>query len=1774
MELRRYALVAVLTLATWLGMPTPAYAASATWDGGAGDGLWSSAANWSGDVLPTASSIVTISGAGVNATLDTDFTVGATGGITIGWGATLTVASGHTLTLSGGDQLSNNVSSGGKLRNEGSIVVTTRLNIGGRLENAAGATVDMNGQVEMGNLPTDESVANDGTVNVRGYWSQDGIFRNRATFNLLTGALRMRGLANYGTFHNTATGTFTGAAGTTIQVGDPQWESSDTMINDGAATFPGTLTVNRTMTNNGTFNNTGGSTTIVCGATIRGTGTFTPGTLSEGCKLWTGDGGDGLWSNPLNWSLHILPDGTKDVRIDANGGAKTVTLDTDFTLGTGHRLDVVGWYPTTNTITIPTGRTLTIGTGATLANDYSHVINNGTIVNNGTLKNEGHININVATFDNAGTITNNGTLTNASSAYESITGYAQFGIFNNTGSIANPGTIENINGTWRNPGTIANTGTFRNHCGTVLQNTGTITGNAVVQLCATWDGGAGDGLWSSAANWSGDVLPTASSIVTISGAGVNATLDTDFTVGATGGITIGWGATLTVASGHTLTLSGGDQLSNNVSSGGKLRNEGSIVVTTRLNIGGRLENAAGATVDMNGQVEMGNLPTDESVANDGTVNVRGYWSQDGIFRNRATFNLLTGALRMRGLANYGTFHNTATGTFTGAAGTTIQVGDPQWESSDTMINDGAATFPGTLTVNRTMTNNGTFNNTGGSTTIVCGATIRGTGTFTPGTLSEGCKLWTGDGGDGLWSNPLNWSLHILPDGTKDVRIDANGGAKTVTLDTDFTLGTGHRLDVVGWYPTTNTITIPTGRTLTIGTGATLANDYSHVINNGTIVNNGTLKNEGHININVATFDNAGTITNNGTLTNASSAYESITGYAQFGIFNNTGSIANPGTTRNINGTWNNRGLIGGTGVLDNNSLWNDACGSLITGTQLPAGTSVVVTLCTPTPTAPAANASVTTANPAFSWSNVSERRAVSYEWQLLGATGTAVLASGASATTSFTPTASIADGAYRWRVRAVLGSASATSTETAFGIDTNVAPVVDSATLPATVAEGSPADLALAFHDDDPGDTHSVTIAWGDGSTDTVPSATSPLAGSHAYADGPATRTVVITVTDAAGESASVTRSISVTNVAPTVAAGPDVSIIEGATFSGTGGLSDPGADSWTANVDYGDGSGLALLRLTTAKTFALGHTYPENGAYDVRVCVTDDDGGMGCDIVRVTVTNAAPVVEAGADQTANEGSLVSVNATFTDAGVLDTHTTAIDWGDGATSSGTSGTHIYADNGAYTVTVTVTDDDGAVGSDTLLIGVANVAPTVNAGPAGTTVEGTPFLRTASFTDPGADSWSATVDYGDGAGPQTVSIALALSHTYADDGTYTVTICVTDDDGGIGCAGFVVTVSNAAPVVDAGPDQTANEGSPVTIGATYVDAGVLDTHAARIDWGDGASTNAIAGSHAYDDNGSYLVTVTVTDDDGGVGTDTLLVTVANVGAHGGRGRRQVRLLGHRPHLRGIGHRSERCRQGRGLQRGMVLRRRERTGAVSERDAHLRSGGLIPRDAHVPRQGRRHRIRHSGDHDVEATDDARLDGHDGRGLRVRQPQGSDRGRGRPGHGPARRPQRGPPAWRAQPDRHDRRQRRGHLRFGTVRAGHVRRHGAFRRQRRIQRVAVGRSPRRAFEPGQGHGSRLRDHLGREDRPGRARAEDRLPRAHADRARHLGRRQERVVRRRRHGRPLLHRLRRGQRRAGPDRRVPRVDRRRARHGHDRPQRADHARGRARRSGRRPPSR
>jgi PKD repeat protein len=278
------------------------------------------------------------------------------------------------------------------------------------------------------------------------------------------------------------------------------------------------------------------------------------------------------------------------------------------------------------------------------------------------------------------------------------------------------------------------------------------------------------------------------------------------------------------------------------------------------------------------------------------------------------------------------------------------------------------------------------------------------------------------------------------------------------------------------------------------------------------------------------------------------------------------------------------------------------------------------------------------------------------------------------------------------------------------------------------------------------------------------------------------------------GRSESSAAVVSLRTPAPEVFAGVDQSGTEGAAVSFSGYVRDPIASrSHTIGWEFGDGQ-------TAEGTLTPSHAYADDGVFSVRLQVTTSDGLTSTDSLVVTVGNAPPVVEAGPDQAADQGQPLAFAGAFVDPGVADTHTVNWDFGDGDTAFGTlNPLHAFAVPGSHVVRLTVRDDDGGEGSDTLTVTIANVAPTVEAGPDRVASPGVPVRFAGSFTDPGwLDTHEILWDFGDGS---TATGTLTPEHVYTALGIYVVTLTVTDEYGGVGQDTLTVQVTCTAAFVE-------------------------------------------------------------------------------------------------------------------------------------------------------------------------------------------------------------------------------------------------------------------------------------------------------------------------------------------------------------------------------------
>jgi PKD repeat protein len=311
---------------------------------------------------------------------------------------------------------------------------------------------------------------------------------------------------------------------------------------------------------------------------------------------------------------------------------------------------------------------------------------------------------------------------------------------------------------------------------------------------------------------------------------------------------------------------------------------------------------------------------------------------------------------------------------------------------------------------------------------------------------------------------------------------------------------------------------------------------------------------------------------------------------------------------------------------------------------------------------------------------------------------------------------------------------------------TNRPPVLDP--IPdQSVDEGSTLIVPVHATDPDAGQTLSYSL---DGN---VPAGASidPATGVLTFtpADGPASYTFTVRVTDNGGPPLSDTKTFTVTvnNVAPSVSVTGPTALNEGDTFTGSGSFTDPGADTWTATVNYGDGSGDQALALNPDHTFGLSHLYADNGPYIVTVTVTDDDGGVGVQTLNVLVANVPPTVTVSGPGDGVRGQTLTFSLGAADPSPVDQaagFTFTIDWGDGSseTAAGPSGLtldHIYTASGTYTVTVTAADKDGAT-SAAATRSVAVTAVELQAGGVlvvGGTIGADQILFTPAGDDPNA-----------------------------------------------------------------------------------------------------------------------------------------------------------------------------------------------------------------------------------------------------------------------------------------------------------------------------------------------------------------------------------------------------------------------------------------------------
>ncbi|WP_344210779.1 PxKF domain-containing protein [Kribbella sancticallisti] len=227
---------------------------------------------------------------------------------------------------------------------------------------------------------------------------------------------------------------------------------------------------------------------------------------------------------------------------------------------------------------------------------------------------------------------------------------------------------------------------------------------------------------------------------------------------------------------------------------------------------------------------------------------------------------------------------------------------------------------------------------------------------------------------------------------------------------------------------------------------------------------------------------------------------------------------------------------------------------------------------------------------------------------------------------------------------------------------------------------------------------------------------------------------------------------------------------------------------------------------------------------------------GDACD------SNSHPPVAVGTPANGNgdEGSALGTGGVFTDADGNSTLTIGKVSGAGTVTDNGDGTwswsHSSADDASGDVIVQADDGEHAVATATFHWSASNVAPTV--GPVVVTRTGACAVSiSAPFTDPGtADTHTATINWGDSSTPGAAATSpVTGTHQYGANGTYTIEVAVTDDDGGSGADDATFATKNTAgaimqPINATGTRSVFKLGStiPVKITVTGCDGAAVST----------------------------------------------------------------------------------------------------------------------------------------------------------------------------------------------------------------------------------------------------------------------------------------------------------------------------------------------------------
>ena len=288
---------------------------------------------------------------------------------------------------------------------------------------------------------------------------------------------------------------------------------------------------------------------------------------------------------------------------------------------------------------------------------------------------------------------------------------------------------------------------------------------------------------------------------------------------------------------------------------------------------------------------------------------------------------------------------------------------------------------------------------------------------------------------------------------------------------------------------------------------------------------------------------------------------------------------------------------------------------------------------------------------------------------------------------------------------------------------------------------------------------------------------------------------------------------------------------------------------------DFGNGA--------TSTATNPGTIYTSNGTYDVKLIAFDGSGGSDT----LSVLSAVTVYKNPnvGFKIIKPNSCTNSTLSFIDTTTIDPLASIVSWkwdfGDGNISTAQNPTHAYTSSGAYTISLSITDNKGCKGSvlRTSFITIYD-KPVVNF--VGDRLDGCKFPFTVNFTDKSSNEITGSTtwfwDFGDGS----TSTSQNPSHTYTSFGAFSVKLKVSITGA---CTDSLVSTNyiNVRKFTYGFKADTTHGCGLFKINFTNLTTPAISSLSYRWLFGDGKTSNNANTSHVYLAKGNYTVKLIVT-----------------------------------------------------------------------------------------------------------------------------------------------------------------------------------------------------------------------------------------------------------------------------------------------------------------------